>query len=289
MPKIAVVTDTACALPSETVQEFTASGRFAQVPLPVSVGGATVAEADTSERITLAHIQGEPVTTSAPGLGALLRIYEDFEAQGFDAIFSVHLSGELSSTVQVAHTAARNMKIPVYVIDTRTVAMAQGLVVEQLMRASALGLEAPVLAEYAMDVADNTRLFFYVPTLEALRRGGRIHPALATVGQMFQIRPVATVDDGKLVYLERPRTIARAKASLVHYIQRESQRPRDFWMPEEGLLAPKGKVVAVHYSGNTAEAHRFVEELNAPQATVTPLPDVLAAHTGVGVLAAVTY
>lgn len=290
MKKIAVVTDSSSALPSGLLQEFEKTGRFALVPLPVTVAGETLgATADTAERIALAHIQGEQVTTSGPALGALSSVYRGFLEAGFDAVFSVHLSAELSSTVQTARAAASAVDIPVYVIDTRTVAMAQGFVVQQLMYATEHMSDCDLLAEYALDVAENTRLFFYVPTLDALKRGGRIHPALATVGQMFQIRPVASVEDGKLIYIERPRSIARAKESLTAYVKAESERPREDWVAEGELEHPSGRVVAVHYSGNKAEAVRFAEELGAKDAVISPLSDVLAAHTGIGVLAAVTF
>ncbi len=292
MKKIAIVTDSACAIDSAEVKEFIASGRFAMVDLGVRIDGVDITKtADFEERIALAHIQGEIVTTSSPSPGDFRCVFQRFEAEGFDAVFSVHLSGELSGTVNSARAAADQLGLPVYIIDTKTVAMAQGTVVRELMRLTETHDDLAVLVDAAYEISERTRLIFYVPTLEALRRGGRIHPALARVGQMFQIMPVATVEDGRLVYLERPRTSSKAKDRLKEIIYSERQaREQVPGADDEMLVGAHGRVVAVHYCGNRAEAEKFAEEIGCDTATVlTSLPAVLSAHTGLGVLAAVIY
>ncbi|GAA1752526.1 DegV family protein [Rothia terrae] len=292
MKKIAIVTDSACALDAGEIKKFEESGRFAVVTLGVRINDTDITSTpDVEERIALAHIQGEVVQTSSPSPGDFQRVYQQFEAEGFDAIFSVHLSGQLSGTVNAAHAASHQLDLPIHVIDTKTVAMAQGTVVRELMRLTETYDNLAVLVDAAYEISERTRLIFYVPTLDALRKGGRIHPALARVGQMFQIMPVATVEDGRLVYLERPRTASRAKERLKEIITTECrERYQVAGSHDEMLLATQGRVVAVHYCGNRAEAVDFARDINGDQATVlTALPAVLSAHTGLGILAVAVY
>ena len=173
--------------------------------------------------------------------------------------------------------------------------------------------------DYIQSVCEQSTLYFYIPTLDALRRGGRVSPALAMVGQMFQIKPIGTITEGKLAYVERPRTAARALERLVEVtVQtcREHQHAAALSSASVGSTAtdpassslaasPRGEVVAVHHVGNAAQAVQLYEQVqqmlgesslvhdaaasSAPEFLVSALPPVLSAHSGLGAVALVVY
>jgi DegV family protein with EDD domain len=74
------------------------------------------------------------------------------------------------------------------------------------------GLEA--VAEIAAKRAATASAFFYVDTLEYLRRGGRIGSARALLGSALAMKPLLHVADGRVEPLEKVRTSARAIARL---------------------------------------------------------------------------
>lgn len=336
--RIAVVTDSAAALDPQLVQRLGARGNFVLVPMPVTIrtpGGPdrqlqdlTAAEVD--EAIMLAHVMGQTVSTSGPAPGVFADVYDELASRGFTHVVSVHLSGELSGTVEAARTGARLSRLGsegVSVVDSRTVAGAYGhamvRALEVLNAASAgSSVEYPTpaqLVDYIQSVCEQSTLYFYIPTLDALRRGGRVSPALAMVGQMFQIKPIGTITEGKLAYVERPRTAARALERLVEVtVQtcREHQHAAALTSastgstaadPANSLLAatPRGEVVAVHHVGNAAQAVQLYEQVqqmlgesslvhdaaasSAPEFLVSALPPVLSAHSGLGAVAMVVY
>ena len=337
-PRIAVVTDSAAALDPELVQRLSARGNFVMVPMPVTIRtpgepdrqlqDLTAAEVD--EAIMLAHVMGQTVSTSGPAPGVFADVYDDLASRGFTHVVSVHLSGELSGTVEAARTGARLSRLGskgVSVVDSRTVAGAYGHAVvralEVLNSASAgASVECPSpaqLVDYIQSVCEQSTLYFYIPTLDALRRGGRVSPALAMVGQMFQIKPIGTITEGKLAYVERPRTAARALERLVEVtVQtcREHQHSAALSSASVGSAAadlassslaasPRGEVVAVHHVGNAAQALQLYEQVqqmlgesslvhdaaasSAPEFLVSALPPVLSAHSGLGAVALVVY
>ena len=336
--RIAVVTDSAAALDPELVQRLSARGNFMLVPMPVTIRtpgepdrqlqDLTAAEVD--EAIMLAHVMGQTVSTSGPAPGVFADVYDELESRGFTHVVSVHLSGELSGTVEAARTGARLSRLGstgVTVVDSRTVAGAYGHAVvralEVLNSASAgASVECPSpaqLVDYIQSVCEQSTLYFYIPTLDALRRGGRVSPALAMVGQMFQIKPIGTITEGKLAYVERPRTAARALERLVEVtVQtcREHQHAAALSSASVGSAAadpassslaasPRGEVVAVHHVGNAAQAVQLYEQVqqmlgesslvhdaaasSAPEFLVSALPPVLSAHSGLGAVALVVY
>ena len=348
--RIAVVTDSAAALDPELVQRLSARGNFVLVPMPVTIRtpgepdcqlqDLTAAEVD--EAIMLAHVMGQTVSTSGPAPGVFADVYDELASRGFTHVVSVHLSGELSGTVEAARTGARLSRLGskgVSVVDSRTVAGAYGHAVvralEVLNSASSDFVRSPdypspdylsseqlspaQLVDYIQSVCEQSTLYFYIPTLDALRRGGRVSPALAMVGQMFQIKPIGTITEGKLAYVERPRTAARALERLVEVtVQtcREHQHATALSSASVGSTAadpassslaasPRGEVVAVHHVGNAAQALQLYEQVqqmlgesslvhdaavsSAPEFLVSALPPVLSAHSGLGAVALVVY
>ena len=338
--RIAVVTDSAAALDPELVQRLSARGNFVLVPMPVTIRtpgspdrqlqDLTAAEVD--EAIMLAHVMGQTVSTSGPAPGVFADVYDELASRGFTHVVSVHLSGELSGTVEAARTGARLSRLGskgVSVVDSRTVAGAYGHAVvralEVLNSASSDFVPSPdyptaaQLVDYIQSVCEQSTLYFYIPTLDALRRGGRVSPALAMVGQMFQIKPIGTITEGKLAYVERPRTAARALERLVEVtVQtcREHQHAAALSSASVGSAAadpassslaasPRGEVVAVHHVGNAAQAVQLYEQVqqmlgesslvhdaaasSAPEFLVSALPPVLSAHSGLGAVALVVY
>ncbi|MFW0111775.1 DegV family protein [Rothia sp. CCM 9416] len=300
MRSLALVTDSSSALPTELLAALLSAGGFAIADLPVSIDNQPVDSLDSmtvDEAIAMAHVQGQQVTTSGVAPGALADIYEDFAQQGFEGVVSVHLSGELSGTCDAAGLAASMVDIPVAVVDSLNLAMGLGEPVARLHRLLAEEGDLERASLLAEELCSSTELFFFIPTLDALKRGGRVSPALAMVGQMFQIRPVATVLDGKLSYLERPRTTAKAIECLVALThdacsKRSGELPLDITLETSearSLIQRAGRVVAIHYSGNVEQAKELKTRLGqvAEQAQLSPLPPVLAAHAGLGALATV--
>lgn len=345
--RIAVVTDSAAALDPQLVQRLSARGNFVLVPMPVTIRtpgepdrqlqDLTAAEVD--EAIMLAHVMGQTVSTSGPAPGVFADVYDELASRGFTHVVSVHLSGELSGTVEAARTGARLSRLGsegVSVVDSRTVAGAYGHAVVralEVLNAASAGSSVEdsspdnpssdypnpaQLVDYIKSICEQSTLYFYIPTLDALRRGGRVSPALAMVGQMFQIKPIGTITEGKLAYVERPRTAARALERLVEVtVQacREHQHAAALSSASVGSTAtdpassslaasPRGEVVAVHHVGNAAQAVQLYEQVqqmlgesslvhaaasSAPEFLVSALPPVLSAHSGLGAVALVVY
>lgn len=340
--RIAVVTDSAAALDPQLVQRLSARGNFVLVPMPVTIRTPgepdrqlqDLTSAEVDEAIMLAHVMGQTVSTSGPAPGVFADVYDDLASRGFTHVVSVHLSGELSGTVEAARTGARLSRLGaegVSVVDSRTVAGAYGHAVVralEVLNAASAGSSvedsspdnpSPAqLVDYIKSICEQSTLYFYIPTLDALRRGGRVSPALAMVGQMFQIKPIGTITEGKLVYVERPRTAARALERLVevtvqtcrehqHAAALTSAAAPDMDSSRAGFslkATPRGEVVAVHHVGNAAQAVQLYEQVqqmlgesslvhtaasSAPEFLVSALPPVLSAHSGLGAVALVVY
>jgi DegV family protein with EDD domain len=169
-------------------------------------------------RLAKAFADDESMTTSRPAPAAFVEAYRAAAAAGAPGIVSLHLSGEISGTVDAARTAAREVAgdgITVEVVDSRSLGMGLGYAVLTAASLAASGAPAASVARQAANRAYETAIFLYVDTLEYLHRGGRIGAAQAWLGSALSVKPLLCLADGRLEPMDRVRTTEKAIARLV--------------------------------------------------------------------------
>jgi DegV family protein with EDD domain len=62
-------------------------------------------------------------------------------------------------------------------------------------------------------------LFVALETLEYLKRGGRISPARAAIGNVLSVKPIITIEDGVVETADRPRTRGKARQRLLELLR----------------------------------------------------------------------
>ncbi|MBA2638939.1 MAG: DegV family EDD domain-containing protein, partial [Nocardioidaceae bacterium] len=166
--RVVVVTDSTASLPDQVVRDR----GIVVVPLQVVVGAEPRDESGQTSQQTVADALRAfaPVSTSRPSPDAFLEAYERVRADGADGIVSVHLSSEVSGTYDSAVLAAQQAGIPVTVVDSRQVGLATGFAVLSAAAAAEAGGSATAAAAAARRRATAISTYFYVDTLEHLRR-----------------------------------------------------------------------------------------------------------------------
>jgi DegV family protein with EDD domain len=257
------------------------------VPLHVVIGGRQYSEGvDVSaDEVASALRRYAPVSTSRPAPRAFLECYEEAAAAGADEIVSVHISADMSSTIESALLAARKAPVPVSVVDSRSMGMAMGYAVLAAADAAVAGASGPDAAEVARRRAEGATVIFYVDTLEHLRRGGRIGAASALLGSALAIKPILALAEGQIHPLERVRTSTRALSRIEDLAVAAAE------------AAPDGVDIAVHHLDSQARADDMASRLQGRLAgrlagesgdlVVVELGAVVGAHVGPGTLAVV--
>jgi DegV family protein with EDD domain len=218
------------------------------------------------------------VSTSRPSPQAFLDTYRRAAENGAKHIVSVHLSGGLSGTADAARLAAQDAPVPVDVVDSESIGMGLGFAVLAAAAAASRGLSGDDVAAAAARRAARSVAFFYVDTLEYLRRGGRIGPASAMLGTALAIKPLLYLDGGSIKPLEKVRTGARAVARL-----------EDLAVERAGTAKVD---IAVHHLDNASRAEALASRLSGRlpalgELVVSEVGAVIGAHTGPGMLAVV--
>jgi DegV family protein with EDD domain len=297
--QVAVVTDSTAYLPPAVAARFdpAVTGVLLRtVPLTVVMGGRSWAEGVevTSAQVAEALTARAMVTTSRPPPQVFVETYRSLAEAGCRQIVSIHLSSELSGTVDAARIAARTVAaegIAVSVVDSRVLGMGLGFVVETAVAAAAQGKPRADVAAAAARRASGVRAWFYVDTLEFLRRGGRVSNTAAAVGSALAVKPVLELVEGRLELVDRVRTATRALARLQEITLAALH---------EELDAGHAVEVAVHHLAAPERAADLAAALSAALGPATgpaaPAPGpiqisevgaVVGAHTGPGLVGAV--
>ncbi|CAM5306181.1 Protein DegV [Streptomyces alboniger] len=209
---VAIVTDSTAYLPQRTMDRH----GITAVPLTVVLGDQAFEEGTEISARSLAQAlqKRKPVTTSRPSPEVFAQTYRKVAEAGATAIVSLHLSAEFSGTYDAAVLAAKDAPVPVRVVDTGMVAMALGFCALSAAEAAEAGDSAEEAVAAAEKRAAGTSAYFYVDTLDYLRRGGRIGAAQALLGSALAVKPLLKLDDGRIDMLEKVRTASKAIARL---------------------------------------------------------------------------
>jgi DegV family protein with EDD domain len=277
---VAVVTDSTAYLPTGLPD----TAGLTVVPLTVVLHGEPGGEGVDVLPADVARAFGErrtAVTTSRPSPEQFERRYRRLLDGGADGVVSVHLSATLSGTLESASLAAAGFGDRVSVVDARSTGMGLGFPALAAASAAARGADLTGVRAAALAAAGRTRTFFYVDTLEFLRRGGRITAASALLGTALSVKPLLHIADGELLLRDKVRTASRGMARLV-----------DLAVEAAGEAEVD---LAVHHLGAPDRAGALLDTLadrlgdRLRDRYVSEVGAVVAAHVGPGLAGVVVH
>jgi fatty acid kinase fatty acid binding subunit len=274
--RIAVVTDSTAYLPVELAREHGVE----VVPLQVVIAGTSYDEGAEASSGTVAEAlrTWQPVTTSRPGPAAFAAAYARAADAGCSGVVSVHLSSQMSGTVESARLGAKETSLPVEVVDSGSLGMGLGFAALSAAVAAAEGGSLDEVADAAHRRGSASSVTFYVDTLEHLRRGGRIGAAAALLGSALAVKPLLHLVDGHIEPLEKVRTAQKAIARLEEVAV--------------GKAGTRDVDIAVHHLASEARAEALAGRLRdrvpgLQDLFVSEVGAVVGAHVGPGMLAVV--
>ncbi len=272
--RVVIVTDSTASLPDDLAR----SHGIVVVPLHVVVGAEELEEGPEASQRTVADALRafHPVSTSRPAPETFAAVYQSAAADGATGVVSVHLSAEVSGTYDSAVLGAEQVDLPVTVVDSRQVGLATGFAAVSAAEAAAQGADPEQAAAAARVRAEAATSYFYVDTLEHLRRGGRIGAAAALLGAALAVKPLLTVADGKVEPLEKVRTAAKALARIEELACQAAG---------DGVVD-----VAVQHLGAEERAQALADRLRerlpkAADVLLREVSAVIGAHVGPGMVA----
>ncbi len=269
--KTCIVIDSTFYMAKEDFERYS----FKEIPLTVNFDEVTYREvrdegAQAKEVFKKVFEQKKLPTTSQPAGSDTERVFLEAIAEGYDKIISLHISGELSGTAQGVRNIAEmvmedNPGVTIEVYDSMAAAQASGIIAIEIARI--VEQDGDISSEEIQAVIDyyrkNLECFFFVDNLDFLSYGGRIPASLASVGNLFGITPVLTLNEAGGI--EKVRTERTAKKGLARALS--ILKDEQFTNEDEIIL------IGVHVE-NESMANRILKE-------ATKATDAKVVYTGV--------
>ena len=215
---IRVVADSTCDLPKEQVEEF----NIEIIPLYINFGDqgyldqTEISRQEFYERMPAAS----PLpTTATPGIDMFRQAYDQLAGDGATQILSIHISHNLSATVDVARTAAKetaSAKVTVY--DSRQLSLGMGYLVQAAAKAAKENKSMDEIIAILDELNTRTYVFAALETLEYLQRSGRMSSVVARLGNILRIKPILKMHEGDPTG-ERVRTYERAIQRIIQLVR----------------------------------------------------------------------
>lgn len=279
MPKIALITDTDSTLPLDLAKK----NHISEIPILIQFGEESFRDMyEINNDVLFPRIdkEGKLPKTAAPSGGQFLEAFKEAFNKGAESILCFNISSEMSATYASARQAADMLPGKrIEVVDTCSLAMGQGYMALAAAETIAHGgtLEEAITA--AEDVRSRTHVFGALATLKYIAMSGRVGYLTAGLASILAIKPILTLQHGKLEMLERIRTQQKSWNRAVE-------------LCVEKAAGHKIEHMAIQHVNALENAKQFEKLLRAAlpcpkDILITDITPGLSCHTGAGTVAVI--
>lgn len=202
--KIALLVDSAMDTPKEILDK----GGIFIAPLNIIYKNETFLDrVEITPMEVYNRLEIEIPTTSLPTLPYVENLISDIKTQGYDKIVCLTISSGLSGT----HNALRliledHPEIENFIVDTKNIGMGAGIQAAYLKNEINNGTSFTDLKRIAEKIAQTTDIYFSIPTLEYLKKGGRIGLVSSFIGTALNLNPIISCNEDGVYY-----TVSKAR------------------------------------------------------------------------------
>ncbi len=274
--KIAIISDTDTSLPVRSLEEFD----IRQVSITIHFGEEILkACSDITDEQLVERVIKEGVlpTTAAPSPGDFSIAFQEAFDKGADEIICLTVSADLSATYQAA-VSAKDL-LPgkeITVFDTKSISMGQGFMVLKAAELAQAGKTKDEILVAVENVRNRSHLYAALDTLKFMAMSGRVGHLTAEMANVFNIKPILTIKDGKLDLLEKVRTRKKAWSRVLE-------------LTAESLGDDEIESIFILHVAANEEANQFEkllrERITCPEdIPLTEMTPGLSVHTGAGLV-----
>ena len=280
MDKIAIVTDSNSGITQEEGKNL---GIYV-IPMPFTVDGEEYLEdiSITQEKFFELLESGAEVTTSQPSQSYLEELWNELLAS-YERIIYIPMSSGLSATCENAKKFAEGFGGRVHVVDNLRISVPQKISVYEVAHMVEEGKSVEEILQHLENTKGKCSIYLTVSVLKYLRKGGRITPAAAALGDMFKLKPILSTRGQSFDKFAVTVSMGQAKRKMIQQIKNEldTEFKTEY---EQGKMA-----LLVAYSKFKEEGDKFAKEIerefpDMKVLYVDPLSLSVACHTGAGAL-----
>ena len=277
MKKVAIITDSNSGF---TIAASSKIENLFVLPMPFNIEGKEYfEEIDLTQDKFFELLQNDVnISTSQPAVGSVLSLWKKV-LKDFDQIVHIPMSSGLSASCETATMLAQDFDGCVAVVNNQRISVTQYQSVLDALELAKEGKDAFEIKEYLENDKFNSSIYICVDTLKYLKRGGRVTPAGAALGELLKIKPVLQIQGDKLDAFAKVIGLKKAKLVMIDQMKKDLES-RFQATPEEYQLA------IAYTKGNEEFLERYIEDVKASfpgyELNIQPLSLSVACHIGGG-------
>jgi len=271
--RIALVVDSSCDLPVETLEQ----NQVVVIPFLMNIGDHVFLDKLTISPEKLYELleRDRILPRSAQPSPKTLENWFSFLLTHFEAVLVMTISGGLSGFYNLARSAAERFPADkVRVVDSRNISGTFGLIVERLLQKWPEHQDLDQLASLAEDLIRKTELLVDIKTLKYVVKGGRVSPMKGLLARLLNIKPIITLDEQ-----------GKATAAGKSFSRNQNFKKILKMVREKHQAHPIHSFSLVHVRNQSrAEAYaREIEKIcGRPASFIQDVSPVVGVHNGIG-------
>lgn len=279
MSKVAILTDSNSGITQAESKEL---GVFVE-PMPFYIDGELYYEDIdlTQDEFYQKLTQGGEIKTSMPITGNLMDTWEKI-LEDYDEIVYIPMSSGLSSSCATAKMLADDYDGRVVVVDNQRISVTQKMSALEAKKLADMGKSAQEICDALMEIKSLSTIYITVDTLEYLKKGGRLTPAVAAIGSLLKIKPVLSIYGEKLDKYAMARTVKAAKQTMIEALKKDMVdvlKTDNFDEVQISIAHTQNEEAAIAFR------EELLKEFPVKDIWIDPLSLSVSCHIGPGALA----
>lgn len=195
--KTAIMVDSGCDISQEFIEKYD----IKVLRLKVLYGDRMYSDGlDIDPLEVYRRFPQEIPTTSTPNMYEVSELVNEIKSEGYEKIIGITISSGLSGTYNAVAMAFEEEDIETFAFDTKNISIGAGLLAMWAAKKLSEGWTFEAVKHGLNDKISDSKVFFYMDTLDYLRKGGRISPAVAIVGKALNLKPIISCNEKGTYY-----------------------------------------------------------------------------------------
>lgn len=195
--KTAIMVDSGCDISQEFIEQYD----IKVLRLKVLYGDRMYSDGlDIDPLEVYRRFPQEIPTTSTPNMYEVSELVNEIKSEGYEKIIGITISSGLSGTYNAVAMAFEEEDIETFAFDTKNISIGAGLLAMWAAKKLSEGWTFEAVKHGLNDKISDSKVFFYMDTLDYLRKGGRISPAVAIVGKALNLKPIISCNEKGTYY-----------------------------------------------------------------------------------------
>lgn len=275
MTKIALLVDSGMDVPVELINQ----GGIFVAPLNIMYKDKTYMDKiEITSKEIYDRLDQEIPKTSLPSMAYVEKLIAEITEQGYTHVIGITIASALSGTHNALRLALEHHpELESFMVDTKSIGIGGGMQAAFLKEEIDKGTSFEELRDISQQLPVNGRVYFSIPTLEYLKKGGRIGLVTSVLGTALNLNPIISCNEDGVYY-----TVSKARG-------RKKSLSKMLDCMEKALHGYAAYDLAVAYGNDKEEALKLMAVMkerfsNYRHCYFGEASPVLGAHTGPGVV-----